>query len=87
MGAVDHDRAIRGLADVLDEEHPAISEAIDHMTVVYDLVVDADRLFGADLEQLVDDVDRHVHTGTETTRIGKDDFHSKIIPSRGPQVR
>ena len=74
MGAVDHQPPFRHFCNAVDKCYAARSKSIYHMTVMHDLVEDENRRT-LNLQDLVDHVDRHVHAGTKTTRICKQNFH------------
>ena len=54
---------------------PPITESIDDMSVVHDLMMHVYLLTGTDVEQLIDDIDGHKHARTETSWIGENDLH------------
>ena len=85
VGAEDHDGAVGHLGEFLDELHAAAAEPVHHMTVVHDLVIDVDGLVGADVQELVHHVDRHVDAGAEAAGIRKDDLHRTGKCSRSAQ--
>jgi hypothetical protein len=59
-------------------------ESLDDVAVVDDLVVDEDLLVAADVDQLVDDVDRHVDAGAEAAGVGEQDLHRDGDDTRRP---
>lgn len=72
MGAEDDDRPLGHVLNSLDEGHSPVNEPVYDVLVVHDLVIDVDRLPLEDIEKLVNDIDRHVDAGAETTWIGHD---------------
>ena len=72
MRTEDRDRSRGDLVDFLDENGALLSEVLDHMTVVHDLVAYIDRGSEA-LERLLDDLDRPLHPCTKTTRLRQQD--------------
>jgi hypothetical protein len=75
VGAEHHDRPFRHVVDAVDKDHALVAEPLHHMLVVHDLVIDINGLAGADLQELIDHVDRHVDAGTESAGVGKQQFH------------
>ena len=59
---------------IVDEDGPFVAEALDHVLVVDDFVIDVDRR-AENAERLFERVDRHVDAGTETAGAGENDFH------------
>jgi hypothetical protein len=76
VGAEDHDRAVGHLVDRLHEADAAGLEPIHHMPVVHDLVVDADRLLGEQVEKLIDHVHGHVDARAEAAGIDEEHLHA-----------
>ena len=60
---------------ILNKFHAAVAEAIHHMHVVHDLVVNINRLAGAQLQKLINNIDRHVDAGTKSAGVCKYKFH------------
>ena len=77
MGRKHEWRAIRYLADVVDEHDAKAAKAVDHEPVVNDLVVAVDgRVEHA--HHPTKRFDRHLDTGTEAARFGEQDaFHAR----------
>ena len=67
MGGVDQPGAVRDLVDFLDEDRPFALELVDHVSVVDDLLAHVDGPV-ADLEGLLDDVDRADHARAEAAQ-------------------
>ena len=55
--------------ELLDEHRAQPAQALDHMTVVYHFVAHVDRR-AEQLQRALDDLDRPIDAGTETTGIG-----------------
>ncbi len=73
MGA-EHDRAsVWNLIQLVDENRTHSAQPIDDIAVVDDLVAHVDRCAEA-LERELDDLDRAVHAGAESARIGDKDL-------------
>ena len=69
MGAEDHGAAVRDLGELVDEHGAAVAQALHDEAVVHDLVAHVDgRAEG--VERALDDLDRAVDAGAESTRIG-----------------
>jgi hypothetical protein len=82
VGAEHDDRPHRHLVEIVHEAHAAVPEPLHDVFVVDDLVMNVDRPAKVHVHELIDHVDRHVHTGTETTRIGQDELHAVRAPFR-----
>jgi hypothetical protein len=78
VGAEDQRGAIGHLGQILDEDRPGSAQAIDHVTVVHDLVAHVDRR-AEGFQRALDDGDGAIHAGAEAARIGKQDVHDAII--------
>ena len=87
VGGIDDDLAVGDRGDVIDKNHATVGEAVDHVLVMYDFVVDVDG--GAiDGEGLFNDLDGHVDTCAKSAGICEDDtdrlldrkfFHGTIV--------
>ena len=73
--AEDHGGAVRHLVEFLDEDRAEAAQPVDHEAVVHDLVADVDRR-AEQFQRTLDDVDRAVDAGTESTGIGEQDAHA-----------
>jgi hypothetical protein len=45
------------------------------MAVVHNLVEDENLRVAADIEQLIDNIDRHINASTEAAGVGEEDLH------------
>ncbi len=74
MSAVKHIGAVRNLIDVVDEDYATFAKTFDDGAVVHDFVINVEG--GAEqIEGLFQALNRHVHPGAKTTRIGKNNAH------------
>src|SRR5439155_27283760 len=69
-----HHAAFGDFADVVDKGHAAALEIVHHMLVVHDLMKHINRRPDF-LEHAIYTLDGHVHAGTESAGVGKDDSH------------
>ena len=74
MRAVQQKGPLGNLVDGVHKGDPLPTEAIDHVLVVHNLVVDVD-VRAADLDRFIEAQDGHVHPGTEPPRIGQQHLH------------
>ena len=82
VGTKDHRVAGGDVVDVFDKRDALVDEAVDHVLVVDDVVVDIQR--GADqVDQLLDRVDGHVDAGAEAAGVGEDDPHGGDCKRQG----
>ena len=72
VGAENGDRAVRNLAELLDEMRALGDQAVDDMAVVHDLMAHIDRR-PVLLQGQLDNIDGAHHARTETARLGQDD--------------
>src|SRR5262249_30516731 len=75
VGAEDGHRVGGNFGQILDEPRTLRLEVLHDMLVMDDLVADIDRR-PVLLERTFDDLDRANDAGTESTRLGQDNFHS-----------
>ena len=74
MGAEDHGGAVRHLGEGIHEHRALGAQVLDHEAVVHHLVAHVDGSAEA-LKRLLDDLDRAIHAGTETARLGQYHLH------------
>ncbi|MNG92374.1 hypothetical protein D3C79_513070 [compost metagenome] len=80
VGGEDDDAVVRHLVELLDKHGSRILELVHHIAVVYHLVTDIDG--GPELLQCaLDYADGTVDTGTETTRVSKQNIHQLTFSS------
>src|SRR5262249_19128155 len=63
-----------------DEHDAALAKAVDHGTVVDDLVVNVKRS-AEEFQSPLQALDRHVDARAEAARVGQNDFHDALPPS------
>lgn len=75
VGTKDDDGSLGHLIEVFDKRHAAAGEAAYDVFVVDDFVVDVDWSVVEEVQDLIDNIDGHVDTGTEAAGIGEDEMH------------
>src|SRR4029450_1864933 len=70
----DHRGIVRNLAQLLDEYRAKGAQTFHDIAVVHDLVAHIDWR-AEQCQRALDDIDRTVHSGTESTRIGEQQSH------------
>ena len=79
MSAEHHGGVLGHIGNVIDKDGAATAEVADHVLVVHDLVIHVDRTIAPDIQKLIDDIDGHVYTGTETSGIGQNQLHRWVL--------
>ena len=77
VGAEYHGRTIRHFVELIDKYGAEFTQAVDHIFIVHHLVAHVDRR-AKQRHRALDDIDRTIDTGTETTRIGEQDMHQAL---------
>jgi hypothetical protein len=79
VGGEDDDAVVRHLIQLFDEDGARLLELVHHVAVVHHFVTDIDG--GTELlQRALDDADRPVDTGTETTGLARRIFISEPSP-------
>ncbi|BHO58215.1 hypothetical protein thsbcT34_55620 [Burkholderia contaminans] len=74
MRAEDRDSAVGHLVEFLNESGPFITQILDDMPVMHDLMTHIDRRTVL-LQRAIDDLDRTDNPRTKAAGLGKDDSH------------
>ncbi|KAG1089363.1 hypothetical protein G6F40_013323 [Rhizopus arrhizus] len=80
MGAEDHRVVVRHFVQFLDEDRAALLQVVDHEAVVHHFMADVDGR-AQRFDRALDDLDRTIDTGTETTRVGEQHIHQFNLPA------
>src|SRR5690606_6672329 len=82
----DQDRAVRHFADLLDEDRAALTQAVDHVTVMHHFVTHINWR-AINLQRVFNNADSAVYTGAKTARVSQQDLHFRPpVPDRSPAL-
>ena len=70
----DYRRAVGHLVELVDEHRAELAQPLDHVHVVHDFVAHVDRR-AEQRDGALDDVDRAIDAGAESTGVGEQDLH------------